>query len=166
MFNPSPDFRALVADRSVHMAGLVAEMLRSLRIRQVDTVHDCPAAASAFATHLYRLALIDAELAAEGDFAGIRALRQAEQQRNRDVPIIAMAAAPSAALIAAARDAGVSEFLRKPFSVQHIALRLAAFEAAPRPFVAAQGYAGPDRRRRTVSGAPGRRAADGGSQPN
>jgi hypothetical protein len=71
-----------------------------------------------------------------------------------------MAATPSAALIAAARDAGVTEFLRKPFAAQHIALRMEAFQASPREFVTVDSYMGPDRRRRIVADAPQRRAAD------
>ena len=70
-----------------------------------------------------------------------------------------MATAPNAEMIAAARDAGVTEFLRKPFAPQHIALRLESLRKAPRPFVEAESYAGPDRRRR-VADAPKRRATD------
>jgi len=40
MFKPVGNFRALVADRSVHMNGLIGEMLRSLKIRYVDEAHD------------------------------------------------------------------------------------------------------------------------------
>jgi hypothetical protein len=39
-------------------------------------------------------------------------------------------------------------------------LRLEALKKAPRAFVEAESYAGPDRRRRTVPGATSRRAAD------
>lgn len=164
MFKPAADFRALVADRSVHMAGLATEMLHSLRIRLVDEVHHLTAVERALSTQTYRLVLIDAELGPNEDLALIRKLRQTDGHPNRDVPIIMMAATPSTALIAAARDAGVTEFLRKPFAAQHIALRLDAIQAAPRQFVSAETYAGPDRRRRTVAGAPHRRAADDSKQ--
>ena len=160
MFKPAADFRALVADRSVHMNGLIGEMLRSLKIRHVDEAHDLPAVERAISTQIYHLILIDAELAPSEDLGLIRKLRLAEDHPNRNVPIIMMAATPSAALIAAARDAGVTEFLRKPFAAQHIALRMEAFQASPREFVTVDSYVGPDRRRRTVADAPHRRAAD------
>lgn len=160
MFKPAADFRALVADASANMAGLVADMLHSLKIRVVDEAHSLSSLEKALSTQVYRLLLIDADLAPNDDLALIRKLRQTDQHPNRDMPIIMMAASPSAPMIAAARDAGVTEFLRKPFAAQHIALRLEAIQSAPREFVAAGNYAGPDRRRRTVEGAPGRRAVD------
>ena len=160
MFKPAADFRALVADRSVHMNGLIGEMLRSLKIRHVDDAHDLAAVERAISTQIYHLVLIDAELAPSEDLDLVRKLRLSEEHPNRNVPIIMMAATPSAALIAAARDAGVTEFLRTPFAAQHIALRMEAFLASPREFVTVDSYAGPDRRRRTVTGSPSRRAAD------
>jgi DNA-binding response OmpR family regulator len=160
MFKPTADFRALVADPSAHMAGLVADMLRSLKIRLVDEVHDLPSVQRSLSSQTYRLILIDAELGPPDDLVLIRKLRQADGHPNRNVPIIMTAATPSAAIIAAARDAGVTEFLRKPFAAQHIASRLEAIQSAPREFVSGENYAGPDRRRRDVAGAPTRRAAD------
>jgi hypothetical protein len=63
-------------------------------------------------------------------------------------------------MIAAARDAGVTEFLRKPFSAEHIGLRLDAIRKAPRAFVEATDYAGPPRRRPPWGGGAPRRASD------
>src|SRR3569832_540714 len=160
MFKPAADFRALVADRSVHMNGLIGEMLRSLKIRHVDEAHDLAAVERAISTQISRLILIDAELAPTDEQGQKRKHRLAEDHPNRNVPIIMMAATPSAALIAAARDAGVTEFLRKPFAAQHVALRMEAFQASPREFVTVDSYTGPDRRRRTVADAPHRRSAD------
>jgi len=160
MFKPVGNFRALVADRSVHMNGLIGEMLRSLKIRYVDEAHDLATVERAISTQIYHLILIDAELAPSEDLVLIRKLRLTEDHPNRNVPIIMMATTPSAAMIAAARDAGVTEFLRKPFAAQHIALRMDAFQASPREFVTVDSYVGPDRRRRTVADAPHRRTAD------
>ena len=156
----TPEFRTLVAEPSTHMAGLVAVMLHSLKIRIVDEATDRMHAERALLQRSYNLMLIDAELGAEDSFGLIRSLRTATDHLNRHLPIIMMASAPSATLIVAARDAGVTEFLRKPFSAQHIQLRLDAILNAPREFVAAESYVGPDRRRRTISVAKPRRAAD------
>jgi two-component system chemotaxis response regulator CheY len=61
-----------------------------------------------------------------------------------------------------ARDAGVSEFLVKPITAKGVLDRLAITAFRPRPFVKAQNYIGPDRRRveRADIGVPRRRAAD------
>ena len=151
---------ALVADPSSHMAALVAVMLRSLGIRNVEATIDLPRTAAELARHPYGLILIDEQLGGDAGFAMIRKLRQTGTHHNRETPIIMMASAPDARMIAAARDAGVTEFLRKPFSAEHIGLRLEAIRKAPRAFVQAGEYAGPDRRRRTTPGTPARRASD------
>lgn len=59
-----------------------------------------------------------------------------------------MSSAPDATRILAARDAGVTEFLRKPFAAVHIESRLTSIFGAPREFVEGGGYKGPDRRRK------------------
>ncbi|MEO9230237.1 MAG: response regulator [Devosia sp.] len=154
------EFRALVADPSTHMAGLVTLMLHSLKVRAVDEASDIQHAAQFIAYRPYSLVLLDAQLGGEEDYVMIRRLRQTEGHLNRNVPIIMMASTPSASMIENARDAGVNEFLRKPFSAQHIQLRIEAMRKSPREFVTVGDYAGPDRRRRETAGAPERRAAD------
>jgi two-component system chemotaxis response regulator CheY len=151
---------ALVADPSSNMAALAAVMLRSLHIRAVDATVDVPHTASELARQPYCVVLIDEHLGGPDGFEMIRAVRRSEDNPNRKTPIIMMASAPDAKMIAAARDAGVTEFLRKPFSAEHIKHRLDALQKAPRPFVEAEAYAGPDRRRRAVAGTAARRAAD------
>ncbi|HZY49068.1 MAG TPA: response regulator [Devosia sp.] len=160
----NPEFRALIADPSTHMAGLVTLMLHTLKIRGVDEAGDTLHATEFLARRPYNLVLIDDALGSQEDFALIRMLRSSADHPNRTVPIIMMAAAPEARLIARARDAGVTEFLRKPFSAQHIQLRLDAIRNAPRPFIEAQRYVGPDRRRHEVAGTPQRRASDRGNR--
>jgi two-component system chemotaxis response regulator CheY len=160
MTQPSTDFRALVADPSTHMAGLVTLMLHSIKVRGVDEAVNLQRAALLLGQRPYDLVLIDAHLGGEDNYALIRNLRQTAGHPNRDVPIIMMAASPDAAMIAAARDAGVSEFLRKPFSAHHIQLRIEAIRNAPREFVTAETYAGPDRRRRNTPATKHRRASD------
>ena len=47
-----------------------------------------------------------------------------------------------------ARDAGVSEFLAKPFSLEMLVRRMNAAIQQPRPFVECSVFTGPDRRRK------------------
>ena len=150
----------LVADPSSHMAALVAQMLHSLKIRSVDALVDRDPIISELNRRPFDLILIDEQMAGGNDFALIRSLRQSASHPNRLTPIIMLAAAPDAKMIATARDAGVTEFLRKPFSAEHIQLRIDALRKAPRPFVEAEHYAGPDRRRKRVASQAQRRASD------
>jgi len=151
--------RVLIADPSSHMAALVAQMLHSLKIRSVEAIFDFDQVRAELAGRAYDIVLIDEHLGGTG-FELIAALRKTPDHLNRLTPIIMMAAAPDAKMITAARDAGVTEFLKKPFSAQHVQMRIDTVRSAPRSFVDAAPYAGPDRRRKTVAGKVGRRAAD------
>ena len=68
---------------------------------------------------------------------------------NRTVPIIMISGYSYKERIDKARDAGVTEFLVKPFSADDLAKRIAYVINSPRDFIDAPGYFGPDRRRRT-----------------
>ena len=142
------------------MAGLITLMLHSLKIRAVDEADSIARTEMFLARRPYDIILIDEQLAGTEGFAAIRRIRKSEDHPNRLSPIIMTAAAPSAAMIAAARDAGVTEFLRKPFSAQHIAQRLDAIRNAPRAFVAGGNFTGPDRRRQDQPSKPRRRSSD------
>jgi two-component system, response regulator PdtaR len=65
----------------------------------------------------------------------------------RKVPVILVCAQATAASILAARDAGVHEFLRRPFTVKDLLKRLEAVTLNRRDWIEAVGYVGPDRRR-------------------
>lgn len=65
----------------------------------------------------------------------------------RTAPIIMVTAEATAATIRGARDAGVHEFLRKPFTTGDLFKRVENVALKPRPWVEAVGYVGPDRRR-------------------
>ena len=65
----------------------------------------------------------------------------------RMAPIIMVTAEATAGAIKGARDAGVHEFLRKPFTTGDLFKRVENVALKPRPWVEAVGYVGPDRRR-------------------
>lgn len=62
-------------------------------------------------------------------------------------PVIAVSGQPKLADILAARDAGVDEYLAKPLSAKILQLRIHSIIEHPRPFVCADDFVGPDRRR-------------------
>lgn len=79
----------------------------------------------------------------------------------RMAPIIMVTGEATAAAIKGARDAGVHEFLRKPYTTGDLFKRVENVALKPRPWVEAVGYVGPDRRRFNsgeYSGARKRRA--------
>ena len=80
----------------------------------------------------------------------------------RRVPIIMVTAEATASSIKGARDSGVHEFLRKPFTSGDLFRRVENLATKPRDWVEAVGYIGPDRRRFNSDdyAGPGKRKAD------
>jgi two-component system chemotaxis response regulator CheY len=150
----------LVADSSSHMAGLVGQMLRALKISDIVEVTDAGRVVSTLGNRKFDLVLIDVDLNAIDALEIVRKLRAASDNPNHAVPIIMMAKAAPATRVAAARDAGITDFLRKPFAPSYLETRIRAVLEQPRDFIEADVYAGPDRRRRSADTALRRRAAD------
>jgi response regulator RpfG family c-di-GMP phosphodiesterase len=84
---------------------------------------------------------------------------------SRDIPVIVVTAEATAAAIVGARDAGVHEFLRRPFNMGDLKKRLDAIILKPRDWIEAVSYVGPDRRRFNSADykGPRKRRAEGGS---
>jgi two-component system chemotaxis response regulator CheY len=149
----------LVVDPSPHMGALIGQMLRHLKVRRVDEAQSSDGAAMLLQTHRFGAIMLNDTLAPMNGVAVVKALRAAAEGLNRDTPVIMMSASPDAADIAAARDAGITEFLRKPFATQHIESRLVAILTAPRAFIEAKAFVGPDRRRKRAGHKGGERRA-------
>ncbi len=66
---------------------------------------------------------------------------------SRGAPVIMVTAEATAASIIAARDSGVHEFLRKPFTAGDLFRRVENVITKERPWIEAKMYVGPDRRR-------------------
>jgi two-component system, chemotaxis family, chemotaxis protein CheY len=147
----------LVVDPQTNMAALVGTMLRALNRRDIREVNDANQAMAELRRRPFDLLILDDAIGGTDAVELVRRLRTDTACQNRHVPVIMMAAAPDTARIAAARDAGVTEFLRKPFAANHLKARLDSIESRPRAFIEAATYAGPDRRRRSEEPAAGER---------
>lgn len=90
-----------------------------------------------------------------------RSLRRSHLDCRR-APIIMVTSEATATTILGARDAGVHEFLRKPFTSADLFKRVENVALKPRDWVEAVGYVGPDRRRFNSGeySGPGKRRAD------
>jgi DNA-binding response OmpR family regulator len=75
-----------------------------------------------------------------------RALRRGDLA-CRKAPIVMISSEATAAAILGARDSGVHEFLRKPYTIKDLVRRLEAVLLLQRGWIEAVAYVGPDRRR-------------------
>ena len=115
--------------------------------------------------------LICTELSgADFDGAELTARLRRSELPARFAPVIVVSAEATVERIKSARDSGAHEFLRKPFTVKDLFLRVENVIVKPRDWVQARMYVGPDRRRFNSGdavGPAGRRAEDpsGGNPP-
>jgi two-component system chemotaxis response regulator CheY len=77
-----------------------------------------------------------------------RRLRNDPMSPNHYVPIILMTGFSEKKRVVQARDAGVTEFLVKPFTARDLYKRIAQIIERPRQFVRSEEFFGPDRRRK------------------
>ncbi len=91
-----------------------------------------------------------------------RRIRNDKRSPNAYVPIILMTGFSEKRRVIAARDAGVTEFLVKPFNARDLYRRIVQVIEKPRKFVRSEDFFGPDRRRKrkTVYTGPLRREDD------
>lgn len=77
-----------------------------------------------------------------------RKIRTHPLSPNRMAPVILITGYSSLSRVHEARDAGVTEFLVKPFTAADVAKRLSYVINNPRDFIATRDFFGPDRRRK------------------
>jgi two-component system, chemotaxis family, chemotaxis protein CheY len=152
----------LVADSNHYMRKIIRAMLRGFGITNIREAADGALALEELNTHLIDLMIADYALETLNGVELTELIRGAEDSHNRFVPIIMLSAYTEKWRIEGARDAGVTEFLRKPLCAQDLYLRLQEVIMHPRSFVRTPRYFGPDRRRRVTLSAstPARRAED------
>jgi len=78
----------------------------------------------------------------------LRWVRRSEKSPDRFLPIIMISAAADTGVLFETRDAGIDEFLVKPFSATTIVNRIRSVIETPRPYIYCPTYFGPDRRRK------------------
>jgi len=140
--------RVLVIEDNNHMRTLLRSLLHALGIKQVI---ECADGASAYVELREKkpdFVLTDLSMKPVDGIEFTSMVRTAKDSPNPYVPIVMITGHTERGRVEAARDAGVTEFLAKPITVQNLLLRIAEIVERPRPFVRCENYFGPDRRRR------------------
>ncbi|HEV7229093.1 response regulator [Brevundimonas sp.] len=138
--------RVLIVDHNAHAARLIAELLKTLGAREVVVEGEARPAMRAAATldpGLIFTERLGPNLDGE-EFA--RAVRRSDMSCRR-APIIMVTAEATASSIKGARDVGVHEYLRKPFTSADLMKRIENVALKPRDWIEGVAYVGPDRRR-------------------
>ena len=89
-----------------------------------------------------------------------RRIRNDPASPNKYVPVILMTGFSEKRRVVQARDAGVTEFLVKPFNARDLYRRIAQIIERPRQFVRSEDFFGPDRRRKATAAYEGQLKRD------
>lgn len=158
--------RLLVVDDNPHMREIVSGMVRGLGVRQVRQAPHGAEGLRQLQISPADVALVDLNMAPVDGVEFTRAVRTGRDSPDVFLPIIMMTGEAERGRVEAARDAGVTEFMLKPLTLQALVGRLEAVIQRPRPFVRAGGYFGPDRRRRADPRYTGPERRGGPSPPS
>ena len=140
----------LIVDKNTLAAELLRDLLSELGANRVRAVRSTQRAVEILRNGGIDVVITGYNTEPDDGVAFIGKLRHGKDLPNRQIPIIMLTANAEPEYVAAARDAGVTEFLAKPFNVDGLYSRLVAVIARPRQFVSNDDYFGPDRRRRQV----------------
>lgn len=150
----------LVIEDAGHMTGLICGILKSLGVGRINEARSGRDALDIMNFQAVDLVITDDLGPPMDGLAVAREIRRSKSSEISTIPIIHITSKLQKSAIFAARDAGVTEVLSKPFSAAQMITRIETALANPRPIIKAQGFVGPDRRRKTKDSVERRRSAD------
>lgn len=147
----------LVVEDSGFSRAIMSEILRAMKIGRIVTASDGGEAIgmlrqvsrneAASGALGFDIILSDYLMSPINGAMLLRWLRQHDESPDRFVPFVMISGVAGGETVREARDLGATEFLAKPFSVKAVADHILSAIDAPRPFIYARDYFGPDRRR-------------------
>jgi CheY-like chemotaxis protein len=149
-------FPVLLVEDDAGLSDLVKQVLRSLGFTNVTTAANGRIALERSLERNFKIILTDWEMKPMSGIEFVRYLRTLVPPPNRYAPVLMFTGRTSLEDVQYARDAGVNEFLAKPFSASELSKRLLSSIQHPRQFITAEEYAGPDRRRKRENAPDGK----------
>jgi len=138
--------RVMVVDPQPASARLIGELMRDIARSQIWVAESNEKAIRLAGSYDPHIVFVELKSGEVDGVAFTRELRRSHLAA-RYAPVIMVTGQATAAGILGARDAGVHEFLRKPFTMKDLLRRLEAVTLRQRDWVEAVNYVGPDRRR-------------------
>jgi CheY-like chemotaxis protein len=156
------NLKVLLVEDNAQMRALLRNLLSAIGFQEVLEAPNGAAALALLRERKCDLILSDMAMHPMDGIAFTRAIRNGEAGANPFAPIIMVTGHTEKHRVEMARDAGVTEILAKPITIQNLHARLAEIVERPRAFIRSGTYFGPDRRRKTAAtyAGPWRRADD------
>lgn len=143
-------FAILLVEDDHSLSNLVKQVLQSLGFKNVTVANNGRVALEKALEKTYKVIITDWEMKPMGGLEFVKYLRTIVPAPNRYAPVMMFTGRTSMEDVKTARDAGVNEFLAKPFTAAELSKRLLLAIQHPRQFIVASEYVGPDRRRKSI----------------
>lgn len=141
--------RILIVDDYVPIRTILRSVLREFKVSRVIEAGDGEKALDFLAkAGGIDLVITDFQMAPMDGLELTKAIRKGDARIDPYIPVILVSAYTEMHNVVAARDAGVNDFLAKPISANLVYARIRSVIEHPLPFVQADEFFGPDRRRR------------------
>lgn len=148
--------RVLIADPYAQLREIMRDiLLRGIGVEEVIEAKNGEEALTMLHDVACDVAIVDCAMNPVGGIEMTRRIRKGIGGIDPFLPVILVSGHAEISEIIAARDAGANEYLAKPLSAKILDLRLNAVIKRPRPFIRADHFFGPDRRRHDGDGFKG-----------
>lgn len=141
--------RFLVVDDNMFMRTTVRLVLKAMGSRDIQEAFNGLDALKIIERFTPDILIVDWEMEPINGIELVRKIRSAQDTPFAFLPVVMLTGHSEVERVTVARDAGINEFVVKPFSAHGLFTRIQAVIERPRPFVKVQGYFGPDRRRKS-----------------
>jgi two-component system chemotaxis response regulator CheY len=135
--------RILTVDNFLLMRDLVHGVMKSVGVGRLQHALDGCEALGMLRSFGPHLAIVDWEMEPMTGLEFVRAVRALPERDNPYLPIIMLTSHGEESWVLAARQAGIHEYLTKPFTPAALLNRLMAILTDPRPFIRSETYFGP-----------------------
>jgi two-component system chemotaxis response regulator CheY len=138
----------LVIESSGAMLALATGVLTTFGVKKIHSAFDIQKGFEIFRREKPDIIITDWLSDTNGGLDLIKQIRTDNRSPDPFAPVILTAGFTHEAKVIAARDAGISEFLVKPYTAQSLYSKIEALIERPKMFVKTEGFLGPDRRHR------------------
>lgn len=140
------NFKVLVVDNDLLIRKLVLSVLQHFGFVSVTLAKDGRKAQELLLENNYDFMITDWRMEDIDGIDVVHFVRRSQTASKKHMPIIMLTGNTEVDHVSAARDAGVTAYLIKPFSAKELARRIRLIIEEPRPFIISKKFTGPDRR--------------------
>ncbi len=140
--------KVLIVEDNQPMLNLLRSVIQSFGVTQISTATDGKEGFIQFCQHNPDIVITDWMMHPTDGIEMGRKIRNEPQSPNQYVPIILMSGFSEKHRVLSARDAGITEFIVKPFNARDLYKRIQQIVERPRQYIRSENFFGPDRRRK------------------